>query len=225
VSTTLLDAITAATADTVPAFSVSSAADRRAFALVIHTHGSNAAPCTALDWGGEAGEVLATIDDNANTFDICATLFCWTEAQIAARASDTLTPTGGTYTNRQYVTWSTQDATQDALTPATSATSGTSGSISAVRVADSYTVAFAMHDFTGVAFTGLAEPSEAGEFSFNNGDIAYGNAADTARTASFTWTHSTSRNNVSFVLNIPPAATPAGHGALLAQHRNRLVFS
>lgn len=221
---TLLDAITAATADTVPALTVSSAPDRRAFALVIHTHGSDAAPCTALSWGGQSGAALATIDDTS--FDICATLFAWTEEQIAARSDNVLTPTGGTYTNRQYITWSVRDAIQDALTPVTAATSGTTGSISAVRVADSYTFAFAMQDFTGAAFTGLAEPSEAGEFSFNNGDIAYGHGADTDRTASFTWTHSTARNNVSFVLNIPPApSAPAGYGALLAQHRNRRVFA
>ncbi len=221
---TLLDAIAVATVDTVPALTVSAAPNRRAFTLVIHTHGSDAAPCTALSWGGQSGEVLATIDDTS--FDICATLFSWTDEQIAARSDDVLTPTGGTYVNRQYITWSVRDATQAALSPVTAATSGTSGSISATRVADSYTFAFAMQDFTGVAFTGLAEPTEAGEFSFNNGDIAYGHGADTARTASFTWTHSTARNNVSFVLNIPPApSAPTGFGALLAQQRNRRVFA
>lgn len=220
---TLLDAITAATADTVPSPSVSSGSNRRFFSLVIHTHGSDAAPCTALSWGGQNGAVLGTIDDTS--FDICATLFCWTESQIAARSDNVFTPTGGTYANRQYVYWSLQDADQGTLTPVTAATSGASGSVSATRVADSYTVAFTMQDFTGAAFTGLANPSEAGEFSFNNGDVAYGNGTDTARTASFTWTHSTSRNNVTFVLNVPPAAVAGGHGALLATQRNRLVFA
>lgn len=207
-STTILDAITAATVDTVPTFTVSSGANRIAFVLAIHTHGSNAAPVTSCTLGGQTMDVIATVDDEANTFDVCLTLFALRETGIAAMSGSTITPTGGTYNNRQYFTWSVQDATQGTLTPATAATSGTSGSVSLTRVADSYTVAFTIQDYTGsAAFSGLADPSEAAEVTLTNGDIAYGAAADTARTANFTWTHSTARNNVTFALNIAPAAT------------------
>ena len=74
-STTILDAITAATVDTVPTFTVSSGANRIAFVLAIHTHGSNAAPVTSCTLGGQTMDVIATVDDEANTFDVCLTLF------------------------------------------------------------------------------------------------------------------------------------------------------
>lgn len=206
-SANILDAITAATVDTVPTFTVSAGSNRIAFVLAVHTHGSNAAPVTSLTLGGQSCEVVATIDDDGNTFDVCATLFALKETGIAAMSGSTITPTGGTYNNRQYFTWSLQDADQGTLTAVTAATSGTSGSISATRVADSYTVAFAIQDYGSAAFSGLANPSEAAEVTLTNGDIAYGYGTDTARTASFTWTHSTARNNVSFVLNVGPAST------------------
>jgi hypothetical protein len=206
-SVTILDAITFATVDTVPSFAVSAGSNRRAFVLAIHTHGSNAAPVTALTLGGQSCSVVATVDDDANTFDVCMTLFVLNETGIAAMSGSAISPTGGTYSSRQYVTWSVQGADQGALTPATAATSGTSGSISLTRVDNSYTVAFTVHDFTGTAFSGLANPSESGEVTITNGDIAYGAAADSARTANFTWTHSTSRNNCTFVVNIAPAAS------------------
>lgn len=206
-SVTILDAITAATVDTVPTFTVSSGSNRRAFVLAIHTHGSNSAPATAMTLGGQSMSVVATVDDDANTFDVSMTLFVLNESGIAAMSGSTITPTGGTYNNRQYFTWSVQDADQGTLTPATAATSGTSGSVSLARVADSYTVAFTVQDYNSAAFSGLANPSEAAEVTLTNGDIAYGYGADTERTASFTWTHSTARNNVTLVLNIPPAAS------------------
>lgn len=206
-SVTILDAITATTVDTVPTFTVSSGSNRIAFVLAVHTHGSNAAPVTSCTLGGQTMDVITTVDDDANTFDVCMTLFALRETGIAAMSGSTITPTGGTYNNRQYFTWSVQDADQGTLTPATAATSGTSGSVSLTRVADSYTVAFTIQDYTGsAAFSGLADPSEANEVTLTNGDIAYGAAADTARTANFTWTHSTARNNVTFALNIPPAS-------------------
>lgn len=205
---TILDAITAATVDTVPTFTVSSGSNRIAFVLAVHTHGSNAAPVTSCTLGGQTMDVITTVDDDSNTFDVCMTLFALRETGIAAMSGSTITPTGGTYNNRQYFTWSVQGATQGTLTPATAATSGTSGSVSLTRVADSYTVAFTVQDYTGsAAFSGLADPSEAAEVTLTNGDIAYGAAADTARTANFTWTHSTSRNNVTFAMNIGPAST------------------
>jgi hypothetical protein len=206
-SANILDAITAATVDTVPTFTVSAGSNRIAFVLAVHTHGSNAAPVTSLTLGGQSCEVVATIDDDGTAFDVCATLFALKETGIAAMSGSTITPTGGTYNNRQYFTWSLQDADQGTLTAVTAATSGTSGSVSATRVADSYTVAFTVQDYGSAAFTGLANPSEAAEVTLTNGDIAYGYGTDTARTASFTWTHSTARNNVSFVLNVGPAST------------------
>lgn len=207
-SVTILDAITAATVDTVPTFTVSAGSNRRAFVLAVHTHGSNSAPATAMTLGGQTMSVVSTVDDDSNAFDVSMTLFVLNESGIAAMSGSTITPTGGTYNNRQYFTWSVQDADQGTLTPATAATSGTSGSVSLARVADSYTVAFTVQDYTGsAAFTGLADPSEAAEVTLTNGDIAYGYGADTARTASFTWTHSTARNNVTLALNIPPAAS------------------
>lgn len=212
-STTILDAVTFATVDTVPSFAPSAGSDRRAFVLAMHTHGSNAAPVTSLTLGGQSCELLATVDDDGTAFDVCMSLFTLDEAGIAAMSGSTITPTGGTYNNRQYVTWTVQGATQGSLASniATAATSGTSGSVSLARVADSYTVAFSLQDYTGsAAMTGLANPSESGEVTMTNGDIAWGAEADTARTASFTWTHSTARNNVTFVLNIPPAPTASG---------------
>lgn len=204
-ATTILDAVTAGTADTVPTFTVSAGSNRRAFVLAIHSHGTNAAPATGCTLGGQTMSVLATVDDDANTFDICATLFALDETGIAAMSGSTITPSGGTYTGRLFITWSVQGATQGALTPVTAATSGTSGSVSLTRVADSYTVAFTCQDFVGAAFTGLADPSEAAESTATNIDCAYGYGTDTARTANFTWTHSTSRNNVTLALNIAPA--------------------
>lgn len=206
-ATTILDAVTLSL-DSIPAnFAISAGSNRRAFMAVMYTHSSNAAPPTSATLGGQTMNVLTTIDDDANTFDACMTVFDLTETQIAAMSGSAFTVSGGTYGNRSVLYWSVQGATQGTITPATAATTGTSGSVSLTRVADSYTVGITLHDFTGSAFSGLANPSEAGESQANNTDIAYGHIADSAQTANFTWTHSTSRNNVTFVVNIAPAAT------------------
>lgn len=206
-ATTILDAVTLSL-DSIPAnFAISAGSNRRAFMAVMYTHSSNAAPPTSATLGGQTMNVLATIDDDVNTFDACMTVFDLTETQIAAMSGSAFTVTGGTYGNRSVLYWSVQGATQGAITPATAATSGTSGSVSLTRVADSYTVGITLHDFTGTSFSGLADPSEAGESQANNTDIAYGYGTDTARTANFTWTHSTPRNNVTLALNIAPSAS------------------
>lgn len=203
-ATTVLDA-PALALDTVPTFTVSAGSNRRAYVLAIYSHGSDAAPVTSMTLGGQTMSVVSTVDDDANTFDVCMTLFELIETGIAAMSGSTITPTGGTYNNRAFLYWSVQGATQGTVTPVTAATSGTSGSVSLARVADSWTLGVTVQDFTGTAFTGLADPAEAAENSVTNADIAYGYGTDTSRTASFTWTHSTSRNNVTLALNIAPA--------------------
>lgn len=208
-STTVLDTPTLAL-DSVPSFAVSAGSNRRAYVLAIYSHGSNAAPVTSMTLGGQTMSVVTTLDDDANTFDICCTLFELLETGIAAMSGSTITPTGGTYNNRGFLTWSVQDADQGAVTPATAVSSGTSGSVSLTRVADSWTIGVTCHDYTGSAFSSLADPSEAAENSTTNTDVAYGYGVDTARTANFSWSHSTARNNVTLALNFAPYSAPSG---------------
>lgn len=206
-ATTELDA-PATTSNAMPTdFAVSAGSNRRAFLAVIHSHGSNAAPATTATMGGQSMNVLDTVDDDASTFDVCVTIFELLEAGIAAMSGTAVSVSGGTYNNRAAIYFSVQGATQTAITPAKETKTGTSGSVSLARVADSYTFGLTVQDFSGTAFSGLANPSGAAEFTVSNADMAYGNGTDSSQTVAFTWTHSTSRNNCTIVFNIAPAAT------------------
>lgn len=205
-ATTLLDAFQT-TSDAYPAnFAISSAANRRAYLAVIRTSGTNADPPTAASIGGVSVSPLAVADDGASMDVVCA-LFEWIESQIASMSGSAVSVTGGAGANYATVYWSVQDATQSAITPVTDITPGTTSSVSLVRVADSYTVAVTVHDISSGAYTSLADPAQTGTLNITNGVVAWAGAADTARTASFTWSHASSRENAAIALNIAPAAS------------------
>lgn len=209
----ILDAITNSSATYHSAFAVSAGSNRVAVVCAIHGHGSNAAPATGATLGGQTMTVLDTIDDDANTFDETMTVFYLLESGIAAMSGSTLTISGGTADNKASVIWSIQGAAQSEPAKAIKATSLGSDSVSLARVADSYTVGVVTRDAAADAFASVADPTE--DFEFNNGiniNCAYGGEADTARTASFTWSQGgATRNTCAIVINFAPFT---GGGAL-----------
>lgn len=205
--TELLDAPVLTVNSSPTDFTISAGIARRAFVLVLHAHSSNASPATSASLGGQPMTVLTTVDDETNTFDVCLTAFTLNETQIAAMSGTSLVITGGTYGQRSVLYWSVEGADQNVVDFASAATTGTSGSVALTRGANSYTLGVTFQDFGGSGFSGLAEPAELDEQSTTNTDIAYGHGTDTSRTANFVWTHSTSRNNVTLVLNVPPTSS------------------
>lgn len=204
-ATTPLDAVQT-TSDSYPAnFAISSGVNRKAYLAVVRTSGTDANPPTAASIGGVSVSPLAVADDGAS-MDVVVALFEWTEAQIASMSGTAVTVTGGGGANYATLYWSVQGAVQSATTVNTGITAGTSGAVSLVRVADSYTYAITVHDIGSGSYSSLTNPAQSGTFNITNGVIAYGLAADTARTADFTWAHSFSRENAVVVINIPPAA-------------------
>lgn len=207
-ATTILDAVAIAAENVVPTFAFSAGSNRRVFVLVGRAHGSDANPPTSCTLGGVTMTTIATADDSGAAWDVCWRLFGLVESELASVANSTITLSGGAYTYQQVITWSVQGAHQTNITTATGTVSGTTNSISLVRAADSYTLAFTLHDFgASNGFSGLADPSQDSQWRLTLGNYAYGEEADTNRTASFTWTHTNTQNNATIAINIPPAAS------------------
>lgn len=211
-ATTLLDAFQT-TSDAYPAnFAISAGSNRRAYLAVIRTSGTNAAPATSASIGGVSVSALAVadLDDGTTTLDVVIALFEWTESQIASMSGTGVSVTGGSGANFACVYWSVQDATQSAITPVASGIAAAlNQSLSLARVADSLTCVVTVHDISSGAYSSLANPAQTGTFAITNGVIAYGAEADTERTANFTWSHASSRENATVLFNIAPAATGA----------------
>lgn len=204
---TELDAM-AFSAGSYPAtFAPSAGSNRIAFVACIRASGTNATPETSATLGGQTMSVLATVDDNANTLDVAITVFYLLESGISAMSGSTFTPTGGSGGSFSAITWSVKDAKQEAPALNSSTSTGTTSvSLSLARVADSMTYAIAAHDISSTTtWSGLANPSEDGENGTTNMDVAWGSEADTARTASFTATAGSTRENASIVINVAPA--------------------
>ncbi len=149
--------------------------------------------------------VLATVDDPGNTFDVAMTVFYLLEADIALMSGSTFTPSGGSGGAISAVYWSVKDAAQAPPAFNSAATNAISGSVSLARVANSMTYGVTVHDVgSATNFSSLANPSEDGEITTTNMSVAYGEEADTARTASFSWTAGSTRDNVTIVINVGP---------------------
>lgn len=207
-ATTILDAVSIAAENVVPTLTVSSGSNRRVFVLVGRAHGSDANPPTSCTLGGVSMTTIATADDSGAAWDVCWRLFGLVESQLSGISGNTISLSGGAYTYQQVITWTVQGAHQTNITTATSTINGTSNTTSLARAADSYTLAFTLHDY-GAAnnFSGLSEPSQDSQWRLTLGNYAYGEATDTERTASFAWTHANTQNNATIAINIPPAST------------------
>lgn len=206
-ATTPLDSFQT-TSDAYPAnFPISAGSNRKAYLAVIRTSGTDANPPTSASIGGVSVSPLAVADNGAD-LDVVIALFEWTEAQIASMSGSAVTVTGGAGANYATIYWSVQGATQGATSVAAKASAATTAdSVSLTRDADSYTVGLTVHDISSGAYTSMSNPSQTGTFNITNGVIAYGGEADTARTASFSWTHGSSRENAMIVINIAPATS------------------
>jgi hypothetical protein len=202
---TALD-VMATTAGSYPAsFAVSAGSNRIAFVACVRSSGTDATPETSATLGGRTMSVLATVDDPGNTFDVAMTVFYLLEADIALMSGSTFTPSGGSGGAISAVYWSVKDAAQAPPAFNSAATNAISGSVSLARVANSMTYGVTVHDVgSATNFSSLANPSEDGEITTTNMSVAYGEEADTARTASFSWTAGFTRDNVTIVINVGP---------------------
>jgi hypothetical protein len=207
---TILDAMSLSAGAFHTTFAPSAGTNRIAFRAITYGEGSNATPPpSAPTMGGQAMTLLATIDNDAATSDVCVSVYYLLEAGIAAMSGSALSTPGGSFTagNNGDLIWSFAGAVQSAPAYNGAHSVATSGSLSLARVADSVTAAISVHDINN-AFSSFANPSANGNTGIGNANTtAYGAATDTDRTASFTWANGFSRDNVSIVMNIAPAAT------------------
>ena len=207
-ATTTLDAFVAHPADTDPSVAISAAPSRRAFVAVCKSDGSDVTAPTGCTWGDQTMTEVVVAE---GAIDVAVSLYELTEAQIAAKTGDAITPSGlAGSAGVSYVvcTWTVQDASQASLSANAAAIAegfATSGGVSLSRVADSHTTGVTIHDVLNADYTGTDSPSVSGTFGTTNMSGAWGQEVGTAETVSYTWTHNSQRDNALVVVNVPPA--------------------